>query len=148
MRSAIMNGFESGRRFRTGVGLIEIVACVLIMAMVFPALFNLQIGSDRSLVKAGEFMVAGAVLQNLSELYKIKPFDAIANASFAYDENGNEVSGGKGAFQVRVVVETVLMPNRWSVYKRIFLEVEKPGTFFATTLLKTALLRVSWTRAL
>ena len=133
---------------RNGVGLLEIMACVLIMALVLPALFNLQIGSDRSLVKAGEFMVAGAVLQNLSELYKIKPFDDVVNASFAYDESGNESSSGKGAFQVRVVVDTVLMPNHWSVYKRIFLDVEKPGTFFATTLLKTALLRVSWTRTL
>lgn len=136
------------KHFTRGVGLLEIMACVLIMALVFPALFDLQIGSGRSLVKAGEFMVAGTVLQNLSELYKIKPFDEIENAAFAFDDNGVEMASGRGAFRVRVRVETVLMPNRWSICKRIFLEVEKPGTLFATTLLKSALLRVSWARAL
>ncbi len=131
-----------------GVGLLEVMACVLIMALVFPALFDLQIGSGRSLVKAGEFMVAGTVLQNLAEMYKIKPFDEIESGQAAYDENGSELRSGKGTFLVRVRVETFLMPNRWSIGKRIFLEVEKPGTFFATTLLKTALIRVAWTRAL
>ncbi|MBI3038843.1 hypothetical protein HYY75_07330 [bacterium] len=132
----------------SGFGVTEIVLSVLIMAIIFPALFNLQIGSDKALVKAGEFMVAHAVLQNICGIYKIKPFDEITDAAFIFDESGNEVSSGKSAFQVRISVNTVVMPNNWAVYKKIFLEVEKPGTFFGTTLLKTVVLRVSWLREL
>lgn len=129
---------------RCGVGLLEIMACVLIMAIAFLPLFNVQMSSDRSMVKAGEFMVAGAVLHNMAEMYKIKPFEEIADAVFSFDESGGEMTTGNAAFKIRVAVETVPMPNNWCAYKRIYLDVEKPGTFFGTTLLKTALLRVAW----
>jgi type II secretory pathway pseudopilin PulG len=131
---------------KTGVTLLEILACLLIMALILPSLSSLQSGTDRSLVKAGEFMVATAVLQNVAELYKIKRFEDIDNRTLAFDSSGNPASFGNRAFQIKIRVETVSMPNRWAVYKRIFLDVEKTGILFGTTLLKTVLLRSSWIR--
>lgn len=93
-------------------------------------------------------MVATAVLHNTAEIYKIKPFEEIENAALAFDESGNELGSGQGAFKVKINVETAIMPNRWAAIKRIFLEVEKPGTFFGTTLLKTVLVRSTWIREL
>lgn len=129
-----------------GASLLEIMICLGIMIIGSLSLFNLQKGSEKSVIKAGEFMVAGAVLHNISELYKIKPFEEIIRTVHHFDESGAEVPAGKSAFQIKVDVETVVMPNNWAAYKRIYLDVEKRGTFFGTTLLKTALLRTTWLR--
>ncbi len=131
------------RSRQAGVGLPEVLLSVLLLALILPSLFDLQSGSDRTLVKAGEFMVASAVLQNTSAQYRLKPFREIESTTFGFDESGSPVTSGRPAFQVRIDVEPVVMPNQWSKYKRIFIDVVKPGTFFGTTLLKTALIRVA-----
>ena len=131
---------------RRAASLLEIMICLGIMILGATGLFNLQKGSEKSIIKAGEFMVAGAVLHNISELYKIRPFEEIVRTVYHFDESGAEALPGKAAFQIKVDVETVVMPNNWAAYKRIFLDVEKRGTFFGTTLLKTALLRTTWLR--
>lgn len=133
-----------GRRARqNGVGLLEVILSVLLLALILPPLFDLQSGSDRTLVKAGEFMVASAVLQNTSAQYRLKPFRDIESTTFGFDESGSRITSGRPAFQVNIEVEPVVMPNHWSKYKRISIDVLKPGTFFGTTLLKTALIRVA-----
>ncbi len=132
-------------RNSAGLSLVEIVACLFIVALVLPSLSSIQSNTGKSIVKAGEFMVATAVLHNLSEIYKIKPFNGIIDASMAFDAEGSETSA-KGDFLIKIRVETVPMANNWVIYKRIYLEVEKPGILFGTTILKTVVIRSSWIR--
>ncbi|HNV72334.1 MAG TPA: hypothetical protein PKO06_21680, partial [Candidatus Ozemobacteraceae bacterium] len=112
--------------------MIEVTLTILLFALLIPALFDLQSGSERAVVKAGEFMVASALLQNTSARYRTIPFGDIEPLTENHDETGTLISTGRPAFQVNVQVESVVMPNRWSKYKRVNIEVLKPGTFFGT----------------